>query len=266
MKKSVFRIIIVTFVLIVFLLIGKQLHENNYIQSMFNDNNNYVNEQSSIFNLDVDSYYKTNVELYANNEAAENGADDPEFTIKANESVLLLQLEGEFAKVKYNDTFGWIPAWYLSDEAQDINFPPPFLLLAKEKANLSLYPLGNIAYDRNYYLQEGKIVKVMAEFNAWYLVDFLRYDNPEYDLLWINKDKTIAYDVTKAKEGYLKEGATLYSKEGVITDEIIEGYVIITSKENDLYKVNGAGGQNGYVKKSDFEYFSFDTFSNFLSP
>lgn len=267
MKNSILRIIIIIFILIVMSFMYKLFYESKFQKSIkLKDDSNFIEEKSSILNLEVGNYYKVNYELYANNESTINGADTPEFVINTNTFVLLIQLDGKFAKVKYNNNFGWIPAWYLSDEAQNVNFLPPFLLITKGQSNLYLYPQGDNAYDKSYNIQEGRTVKIMAEFNNWYLINFLRYDNPEFDPLWINKDKTTTYDVNIVKEGYLKENTVFYSKNGIKTDESIEGYVIITSEENGLYKVKGTGGQNGYIKKSDFIPFDLETYSKFLLP
>lgn len=265
-KKSVTRIVIISFIIIAFFFICKLLYESSFLKNTLKDNSSIVESDSSIFNLEVGNYYEVVHQLHANNESAENGADTPEFNINANESVLLIQLEGKYAKVEYKDNFGWIPAWYLSDEAQNVILLSSFLLTTKEQSDLYLYPEGDIAYDKSYYLEEDRIVKVMAEFKTWYLVDFLRYDNPEYDLLWISKDKTTAYTADIAKEGYLRENAVFCTKEGILTDESIEGYITIISEENGLYKIKGTGGQRGYIKKSDLLHFDLDTYSRFLSP
>lgn len=266
MKKSVLGITKIIFIIVAVFFICGSLFENRFERSALEVDPGLIESKSSIFDLEIGNYYKLKHELYANNECTENGADMPVFVIDANEPVLLLELEGKFAKVEYNSNSGWIPAWYLSDEAKNVNLLSPFLLLTKEKAGLYLYPEGDIAYDNTYHIEEGRVIMVMAEYKNWYLANFLRYDCPEYDLLWINKDKTIAYSVDMAKEGYLNENTFLCTKEGIMTDEIIEGYVIITSNEKDLYKVTGAGGQGGYIRKSDFLHFDLNTFSKFLSP
>lgn len=157
------------------------------------------------FNLDsemeIGNDYKVNYDIYANNEPMFNGGDYPEFSLKINDLVELVEIEGDFAKIKHQEKEGWIPVWYILEESAQIDESASYLRIIDKEASIYLLPIENSpSYSDDYQLEKGKVIKIFATYGDWYCIDFIRYDNPEFDLTWIKKDYTSEYDKSLVKE------------------------------------------------------------------
>lgn len=211
---------------------------------------NNVENNASLFDLIKGNSYIINFDLNVNNEPLINGADFPEFSLSAGTEIILIDQENDFAKIKYQEKEGWIPAWYISKISSSIRQESPFIVVLNTSTNVYLYPNETPKYD--FKLEKGKVVKVIASYFDWYCIEYIRYDCPEYDLTWIKNDNTLDYNERLVKEGIVSDNTNIYSEEGNLVEDTISGYIFIVEEKGDFYKVFGAGGQEGFIKKKDF--------------
>ncbi|MCG8484930.1 MAG: hypothetical protein MJA31_16580 [Clostridia bacterium] len=200
------------------------------------------------FGIKIGNTYQVNFDINVNNEPMFNDADYPEFSLNKNALVKVIDIENDFAKIDYKGNKGWISAWYISKKSAKIKDIDPYIRVIDKEASIYLLPEKNNEYSR---FKKGKVIKIIATYSDWYCVEYIRYDCPTYDSVWIKKEDTKEYDISLVKEGYLREVKT-YTEDGILTNETITGYVFIRKEKNDLYRVQGIGGESVYIKEIDF--------------
>lgn len=182
------------------------------------------------------------------------GAECPVFTTELKIEYEVNKIDGGFAQIRYGSQIGWIPLWYLTEEASKVIRIEPILMNVSNPAKIYIYPNAQTPLYSD-FLEQGKVVKVKAEYNNWCLIDYITYDCPYFDPAWIKKEHLTDYLPESSIEGYVKEGTVFINKE-----EEVSKIVIIKRELDDLYFIYGAGGQSGYIKQSDFIPYDITSF------
>lgn len=215
-----------------------------------------TDETDSMFNIKVGNSYKINgqyllkaepVKVYGDTSSVSSTEKNEEYTVE--------ETKGDFVRIKSGDKTGWIPAWYLSDNAKDIVDRKPYLMIIKDTTPLWLYP-NEQEPDMYCFLSEGRVVQVAGTYKDWCRVNFMTLEASNWGDRWVKKADTIPYDPKYSKEGIVKEGATFYDEKFEVKDGYTS-YVQINSGElinNGViyYQFTGVGGFDGYIKKDDF--------------
>ena len=213
----------------------------------------------NIDDIELNEIYKVSYPVNVNNQMSDNGADYPEFAVLTDDKTKVLELKSDFVKIEFKDKEGWIPKWYLSEEAKTVNIVKPYLRILKEEMKTHYYPNDKaLSYEHN--ILEGKVCKVIAEYEDWYNITFVNYAEPYFDNAWIKKVDTFSYDKEKVREGYLVKDVSIY-KTNIEKNKFwidpnsstINGQIIINYTFEGFYYIYGRGGRAGYINIVDFK-------------
>ncbi len=217
------------------------------------NNELYRNQKKEII---IGEKYAICLELNVGERSDIIGAEPPVFTTELKIEYEVNKIDGDFAQIRYGSQIGWIPLWYLTEEAGEVRRIEPILMNISNPAKIYLYPNAQTPlYSDDHFLRQGKVVKVKAEYNNWCLIDFITYDCPYFDPTWVKKEHLTDYLPESSIEGYVKGGTVFINKE----EEVLK-YVIIEEEMDDSYLVYGAGGQYGYIRQSDFIPYDITSF------
>ena len=178
-----------------------------------------------------------------------------------DEEYIVESINSKYVKIKSNGKEGWIPGWYLTEEASKVKKSESVFKLIKNSTSLSIYPNEINPEDNKdpnliLTLEEGCVVKVIGEYNDWYNVKFIQYVAGIWGDRWIKKETSTDYDYRLSKEGLTKSGTTIYDMGLNQTEESYHGVARVKSEKiNDkgtFYLIRGIAGVNGYIKKEDF--------------
>lgn len=103
-----------------------------------------------------------------------------------------------------------------------------------------------------YDLNPGKVVKLVAETEEWYQIEFFAYAEPIEGEKWVKKEVLAEYDPQLVKEGYLKQDALIYDEQGIVKERGQHNTIFIVGEKGDLYEINAPGGIWGFIRKADF--------------
>ncbi|MEO3946897.1 hypothetical protein [Gorillibacterium sp. CAU 1737] len=164
----------------------------------------------------------------------------------------------EYVKIEADGMSGWLPAWYLTEAARQVMgiSPERLMLVPKAGRPLFLYPESS-APSEELPLEGGRVVKVVAEYRDWAMVEFRLYDAGEYGNRWMNKADLADYSASAAREGTLRYNGKFYDpqgqplKEGTSSSLMIQEEVSLAGK-GDFYRVSGPGGFSALIKRADF--------------
>ena len=149
---------------------------------------------------------------------------------------------------------GWIPEWYIITEGSTslIEVVEPYPLLVGDPVTFSLYP--EEPTPSGVELSAGRVVQVNGRFGDWLRVDIAIYDSPYTGDKWILESALAEWNPSKAKEGMLIMGATVYEENGKASIEwpIILSPVRIVDEVKDRYLISAGGEYTGWINKEDF--------------
>ncbi|MFS0840256.1 hypothetical protein [Paenibacillus sp. 1P03SA] len=213
-------------------------------------------EKMSFFYLKGDTY-----SLPGPGETSNYGSGP--FLVLSNHPVKILDKQNGFIKVN-NDR--WIPQWFVLKETDKflegieldefLNKRPVVnvnsnYMLVESSLNFSLYP--GEEKPSGFLLKQGRVVKVIREYENWLCVRVMYTDGLEYNGdVWIPKNKLTAYNSSEATEGLLKSraigtdptGQNVYVTEG--------SPIMIENFSEKKYTFTAFQGIRGTLFKSDF--------------
>jgi len=168
----------------------------------------------------------------------------------------IAEVDGEFSRIVAADgQSGWIPSWYLISELEQhaliekVN--EPYEMIVDKPVAYRLYP--DELKPQGFELWEGKVVQVVKTLGDWVAVKIITYDSPYMGDKWLRKDELIAYDVSRAREGYCNLNTVLYDENGVAGEQILGlDMLYIKGEQDGRYHITVAGGISGYIDKADF--------------
>ncbi|MBC7075584.1 MAG: hypothetical protein H5T98_05860 [Syntrophomonadaceae bacterium] len=166
----------------------------------------------------------------------------PKFFICSGDKVTVIDIQDKFAKVDLDGSVGWIPSWYLTKGDAEIHITRSKEMIVKTPTEFYLYPSEK--EPSGFLLEPGKVVHVIKEYEDWYSVDLMTYDQPYVGDKWIKKAFLSDFNPKLAKEGYV-EGSKL--GQGMPTT-----CVLICGEKDSMYEVSAAGGLTATIKKEDF--------------
>ncbi|MBW5446023.1 hypothetical protein GE107_08110 [Cohnella sp. CFH 77786] len=147
---------------------------------------------------------------------------------------------------------GWIPKWYLTEDDKDrAEKVEPYEMIVKTPVAFRMYP--GEPKPSGFELEPGKVLQVTARYGEWMRVNIVTYDSPYAGDKWVPASALEAWDPAKAKEGFLKPGATVYREDGQTIDAppALEP-IWIQGEVGGRYQFHAPGGYIGYVDKKDF--------------
>lgn len=157
-----------------------------------------------------------------------------------------------------NGAEGWVPVWYLTDDpgrAGSIErLAEPYVMLVDKPITYRLYPDEPVPGGLE--LSSGKVVQVVGTYgDDWLEIEALAYDNsPHLENKWIRGEEVVAYDESRAREGYASSGAKLYDIDGKVKQALPEGTTFFIKGDiGGRYWILMQGGVSGYIDKADFK-------------
>jgi|GEM_PF-2435856 len=234
--------------------------QNNSTKGISQSNTTLNTPENNTYGIKVGDKIKIAGMFQLKSRPEASTADAYNFTEKDKE-YLVEEVKGIYVKIYSDKISGWLPAWYLSKEALNIEENVPELMLVKEFTYLYLIPeKTDLKYTDTYSLQEGQAVTVKRKYHNWYNVEFVLNDAATTGDRWVKDEFLMEYDPAKSREGVVQKGAKIYDdqfkiREGENFDEhvvTIQGEAEDPILKKSFYYVTGAGGFTGYIEKKDF--------------
>lgn len=107
-------------------------------------------------------------------------------------TAIVKEINGDFAKIDdLHGTEGWVFKWYLTTTAGGITpvKRSPYEKVIKENCSFYTFPKENES--DGYELKKGDVVHIMEEYNDWYCVELIKYEDKTYVDKWVKKSNTI---------------------------------------------------------------------------
>ncbi|TEB07710.1 Bacterial SH3 domain protein [Pelotomaculum schinkii] len=205
------------------------------------------------------TFCRMSIELYA--DASPDELSSPG-KLEAGRKVRSLAERSPWVLVQAGTTEGWLPAWYLTRDTNDLlQDIAPYLMVVKENAPVYLYP-GQDAPISD--LAAGKVVKVEKELYNWRYVHIAVYDVPRVQRGWVSREYLATREEAVPMEGRLPAGTKIYygpNAEQIagLPEEVdpADQRVYIDKEIGEMAYVSGPGGWNAWIYKKDIVYDPF---------
>ncbi|KUO60311.1 MAG: hypothetical protein APF84_04245 [Gracilibacter sp. BRH_c7a] len=213
------------------------------------------NEQDEALTTDQTIQLKPDLEYVIYPKPLPDRAEPEEITGGIN--LLVIKEEGEWISFKYEGGEGYIPKWYASTEAKQIQAIASETKVLKQDYKGSLYPNGSQIVD----LKQGKLLKPLKEWNGWYEVGILTLHRPAVQFAWVPADELVSVQEMRPVEGYLRTGTEVYleeefekiplSKAASIPYEMIAS---IISEQDDYLRLETHNGWKAWTARENLVY------------
>lgn len=223
-----------------------------YISNIFS-----WDEKPNDYGVSKDESFEVYMDAIVTESPLPTGEVKPVGEIKKGIHVKVLDKEGRFAKVMYDNEERYIRLWNLSDEAKEAKTGNEYLVFL-DNATALYEPNENSTAHPDTYSGLGKVV---ATYNGYSRVVLADFEKEIYDMIWVKDENLGQYNSLKIDIGTLDEDAELYAALDLQTvlDEdvrwaIKNGLVKITEKEvqGDLIKVKSDEGYECFVERVEF--------------
>ncbi|WP_436245412.1 hypothetical protein [Paenibacillus sp. LjRoot56] len=210
----------------------------------------------SAYGLQVNQTYTVQADIGARYDPNEVSGVGPVFEVNKGDTFRILAIQDEYVQVESKALSGWIPEFYFSKEAANIQIEPPYEMIVANEVPVSSAP-GNKVKNLHLDLWAGKVVLIKKSYMDWVAVSIVQYDAEYGADMWVPKSSLQGYDPVKAKEGRLAPHSTIYDEHGQIKDEQWVNSVFIQSETQisrigPVYQIISSGGQKGYIRVKDF--------------
>ncbi|MFD0587459.1 PQQ-binding-like beta-propeller repeat protein [Paenibacillus sp. GCM10027627] len=118
--------------------------------------------------------------------------DEGRLPLPGGSTYKLFAEAGDSAEIHHESGYGgWVPKWYLSDEAKHIQDISPIVLETVGGAEVFPYPSSQ--NEKSHKLQQGETLYAYVEYGDWYGVIAKRISEPQFrhGLLWISKSSVV---------------------------------------------------------------------------
>lgn len=213
------------------------------------------------YNVNVGKAYESQLSINASKES-NHITGDVYFKIDRNEDVIVLERNYNFAKVskEIDDdlVYGYIDAWYLSEDAKSIRMLEEPTLSMIEDANV--YYTASATYQEKYKNTYTGLVKVLAKCNGYSLIKIVDYDIKANDTMWVLDEDLKSYNALRINVGFANEDAKMYvdtkfeeRASETLREKILSANLLKITEDLDEYvKVQDESGDFVYIKKVDF--------------
>lgn len=201
-------------------------------------------------------YARMSIGLYPGDTAEELASPG---AVESGQRVTVLERHGPWARVKADAAEGWIPLWYLVEQAgETLPQAAESRLVVKGLCQVHLYP--DVAAPAIRGLERGKVVTVRAELGEWRYVDITVFDIPSVQRGWVRAASLAEPGEVQPMEGRLPAGTIVYpvgQKDATdprdLPSEVLQyGMAIrIQDERGDMVRVSAAGGWEAWVAKRD---------------
>lgn len=211
------------------------------------------------YNVVAGKTYEAPIACKANRTPA-HITDEVYFNVDKYSDVIVMERDYNFAKVsKEIDgevVFGYIDAWYLSPEANNVKYDDEKLGIIE---NAEAYYTPSSTYEDKYQGTYSGLVKVIATCNGYSLIRIADYDLVINDLMWVKSEDVGTYNSLRIKIGYVADGAKMYSNDTfrekaseTIRENILSSTVKIIDDFEDFCIVKNKNGDSVVINKTDF--------------
>lgn len=180
--------------------------------------------------------------------------------IAGGSMVEMLERIGEWVRVRSGDSEGWIPRWYLSEDASEpvADVAMGFKVLNGDIAG-RLYPDGP---EIDYWIMSAGIqVKPLKEWSGWYEVGRFTFSAPGIHTAWIPKSLVSEKGAVESRIGVLKTGAIVFNvrefdRIGQAKAEPLDGemIVLIGEKREGYVLVESHGGWAAWTREENLSH------------
>lgn len=169
----------------------------------------------------------------------------------------VLETRGEWVHIRQGNAEGWLPRWYIWDNADPVKEVDSDYLVLNRPADGLLYPEGPQITS----LSKGKLLLPLKEWKGWVQVQIIVYSIPAVMTAWIQKSNLSPPGTVSPSEGFLKQGARVYEVEKF--EEIVRsasteaGYdmpVCLRQEKGGCLCVEAAGGWNAWTRRDNIKF------------
>ncbi|NOU90613.1 hypothetical protein GC102_33525 [Paenibacillus sp. LMG 31460] len=206
--------------------------------------------------LQIDQTYTAQADIGARYDPSEISGAGPVFEVNRGDAFRILAKQDEYVQVESQDLRGWIPVFYFSKEAANIQTGAPYEMIVAKEVPVASSP-GEKVKEPHLELWAGKVVHIEKSYGDWVAVGIVQYDAEYGADMWVPKSSLQVYGPANAKEGKLAQHSHIYDEHGQIKEEEWINPVFIQEetqieKIGPVYQIIGAGGQTGYIRVKDF--------------
>ena len=201
MEKWIMKLATIVIILIVFLV---------YISKIFTIDNVALYD----YGVEKDKGYVVNleVELY-DSLVSVNDENKKLLVLNPGDEVIVLEREKNYAKVnvKRDDNFftGYVNAWYISKESEDIKEVNPYLGIVEE---VDAYKIAKEVDLEKYDEKFSGVVKVVSECNDFVLIKVANFENEVNEYIWVKEKDIESYNSLKIDIGHVSSSAKIYKE------------------------------------------------------
>lgn len=223
-----------------------------YISNIFS-----LDEKANDYGVSKDESFEVYMDAIVTETPLPTGSVKPVGEIENGIHVKVLDKEGRFAKVMYDNEERYIRLWNLSDEAKEAKTGNEYLVFLDNATALYEPNDSSNAHPETY----SGLAKVVATFNGYSFVELADFEKEIYDMIWVKDEDLGQYNSLKIDIGTLDEDAELYAALDLQTVldadtrwAIKNGLVKIIEKEvqGDLIKIKSDEGFECFVERVEF--------------
>lgn len=169
----------------------------------------------------------------------------------------VLETRGEWVRIRQGNAEGWLPGWYILDNADPVKDVDSDYLVLNRPVDGLLYPEGPQITS----LSKGKLLLPLKEWKGWVQVQIIVYNIPAVMTAWIQKSNLSPVSTASPSEGFLKQGARVYEVEkfeeiarSASTEAAYDMPVCLRQAKGGYLYVEAAGGWSSWTRRDNVKY------------
>lgn len=183
-------------------------------------------------------------------------------TVSLVSNVQVIGEQDEWLNIRYAGGEGWIPKWYASGEAAQIQPLTSGAKVLRQDFPGSLYPNGPQIVN----LTKGKLLTPLKEWNGWYEVGILTVNIPNVQYAWLPAAELLPVQEMIPAEGYLRTGTEVFldqefekMPQAKPSSAPYEMIVFITAAQGDYIRVKANNGWTAWTRKDNLVFTPSDS-------